>query len=692
MQNALKMDYDAATGGSSIKMPVRKPGGNPLANARHYADGGLIGDPQQVNPAAPSPNAQLGGLVAQAIAGLAPKAPAPMTQAQIVNQDMNNLGKVSAIPGEGSGASHNWMVKSAAEQAQAQGLDPNAGKPFYKPSGQLTKGSVRDGYQPAARNAPPANMMTPVDQLFAPRGFAGGGIVGLMAGRGAQIDAAVDGAVNGAQPATPAPVQPAAPEPVDQSVKDAVARANAATKPKGMLSGLRSKLGFAQGGKIEGPGTPTSDSIDAEVRETGEPIKVSTDERILSEAQDAFLSKLAEQLGFASLDEMLEQGTGQPVGPTVKGGQRAAAGGLPPETADTWPNGQKKLAPANPLAQVAAAPAVAADPSMINGIRHEAQPVSVGNPLAAIGETLKFMLPVSADSRIEARRTASRTELNEAPTAPAASKPGNPPVAAPASNPVTTQETGNGFTGQKMVSSGNGDYAVSGKATQDATKMQAPDGGGYVTGKGGKAIFAPGGAPQQASAGPKDAYGNDMTRTNAMKAELAQMERARYGRDMQDDIKDPRVIALAQLNLNRLNQQEQGERQAVSAGLDQQGKRDALAKSGQINQMISELSSAKTPEDLSAKRSNLLAAQGRNPNEHRYFVGDDEMTGVDGSKSKRSVLLDALAPGGRPGGQAQGSSANVPSQAADMLRKNPALAADFDKKYGAGAAKQILGR
>lgn len=102
----------------------------------------------------------------------------------------------------------------------------------------------------------------------------------------------------------------------------------------GILKGRQQQVdkaaGYVNGGKIKGAGTPTSDSIDAGVRETGEQIKVSTDERILSKAQDKLLEGLAKSMGYESLDAYLEAGTGKPVGPTIKGGKVAAAGGLQP--------------------------------------------------------------------------------------------------------------------------------------------------------------------------------------------------------------------------------------------------------------------------------------------------------------------------------------------------------------------------
>jgi hypothetical protein len=93
---------------------------------------------------------------------------------------------------------------------------------------------------------------------------------------------------------------------------------------------LKKAANYANGGMIKGPGTPTSDSIPAKVKDTGEDIAVSTDERIVSKAQGVVLENVAKKMGFESLDAMLEAGTGKPVGPTMKGGMAHARLGANP--------------------------------------------------------------------------------------------------------------------------------------------------------------------------------------------------------------------------------------------------------------------------------------------------------------------------------------------------------------------------
>ena len=54
---------------------------------------------------------------------------------------------------------------------------------------------------------------------------------------------------------------------------------------------------------------------------------------------------MAKNAGYDSLDAMLEDGTGKPVGPTIKGGKRSAADGMAPET-DPDTDGRRQYSPA----------------------------------------------------------------------------------------------------------------------------------------------------------------------------------------------------------------------------------------------------------------------------------------------------------------------------------------------------------
>lgn len=134
------------------------------------------------------------------------------------------------------------------------------------------------------------------------------GASNALRGRAAQIERATAGYSKGGVPGRSPIVE-----------EHASARANRQAKAAAER--------YQQGGKIQGPGSATSDSIPAQVRETGENILVSDGERIVSAKQEILLQRIAQMLGFESVDAMLEAGTGIPVGPTLKHGKRAAATG-----------------------------------------------------------------------------------------------------------------------------------------------------------------------------------------------------------------------------------------------------------------------------------------------------------------------------------------------------------------------------
>lgn len=180
------------------------------------------------------------------------------------------------------------------------------------------------------------------------RNFADGGAVSkadqLMAEMAAKYG------VTGQAPA--APVQQPAPQP--QPKAQPLPQQQGLTPGiigivKGRQQQIDKAAGYAEGGIIRGPGTAKSDSIPATVRETGEEIRVGNGERIVSKEQDAFLQAVAKNAGYESLDAMLEDGTGKPVGPTIKAGKRAAADGLSPELDPFAFRGGKEFGGAGPV-------------------------------------------------------------------------------------------------------------------------------------------------------------------------------------------------------------------------------------------------------------------------------------------------------------------------------------------------------
>lgn len=154
----------------------------------------------------------------------------------------------------------------------------------------------------------------------------------------------------------------------------------------GILKGRQQQIdkaaGFANGGKISGPGTAKSDSISATIRETGEGIRVSDKERIVSAEQDQFLEGVAKAAGYESLDAMLEDGTGKPVGPVVKGGKRAAADGKAPDDRD--PFAYRGAPVSNPRVEAA----IAAPPTLGGAPLARSEPAGVLTNPAAGGITV----------------------------------------------------------------------------------------------------------------------------------------------------------------------------------------------------------------------------------------------------------------------------------------------------------------
>ena len=446
-------------------------------------------------------------------------------------------------------------------------------------------------------------------QIGQPRRFADGGIVGLLKNRKKAIDDAVNGAEspNAIVQANPpsAGVKPSMGSQADNYAAEAAkleAEQLAAAKARFTQPKKKGFFGFANGGKIQGPGTPTSDSIAARVRQTGEPIQVSTGERIVSAAQEKVLQKIASGLGFDSLDALLEAGTGKPVGPTIKGGKLAAASGM--SVADMEAKKKPWLAPVvNTLGAGIDWVGDVAN-KVVNGPERKPQveQQSAANPNPLTSARADRELSMRGDAPLSGAVVAPSVQQAAQATGVSARDLNSPDqnLANVSIASGAIPKPGSGIASMRGIDGRMKNIAVdqptytdtAGNPTNDWTKT--------------------------------DRYAQAMQVNESMKRAANQMERNRYARDMQADITNPKVIALAKLNLDRMNQEDQAQQQAISGGLDNRVKQNQLLKSDQEAQMIARLNDPNlTPEQRLSMRSDLLAMQGKNPNEHRFIKGDN---------------------------------------------------------------------
>jgi hypothetical protein len=440
-----------------------------------------------------------------------------------------------------------------------------------------------------------------------------------------------------------------------------------------VLKRREAAAGLANGGKIKGPGTQTSDSIPAQVRQTGEPIQVSTGERIVSADQDSLLQKIAQGIGFKNLDALLEHGTGKKVGPTIKAGKMAAAHGfssIPSEeevaraTAERDAEqiaSQRGFASANTdqsVKPIAGLP-VQSKPALTKLILGDSAPQR-SSVTPAVGQKT-----FGVDYGTAAPTSAPQQRIGTLPTA-------NQPMIIGADNyrPNPAQNgIGDGvFTqdGKTYRQQATGQAGIS-KITSPGTSplFTNLDGGAAVSGlksRSSPELFAGADGKPTTHWNETQDYKDAIARNERNAVLAKQMERDRYGRDMQSDVTDPRAIALARLNLDRMNTEQAGEnqaqqvhQQAITAGLDQQLKRGTLASNDKITQMIGQLDNpALTPEQRSDVRSNVLVAQGKNPNEHRFIPLDETVYDDMGRPtSKTGFALDTLTGNRMGGGQKQ---------------------------------------
>ena len=494
--------------------------------------------------------------------------PAPLPVASAM-QDMNNLGKTAAA-GLGAGASYGWNTKSASELAVAGGRNPNLGTPAY---GGKNRIPAPVPPLPEQQSAPMPDVMAQMDSMFpSRRGYADGGMVGGavegLRGTAKRIADAENAALGAGAPQAVAPAPKvsmgseadnyAAQAAKLEAAQLAAAKARMAAKPK-----EKNMFGFAEGGKIQGPGTATSDSIPAEVEETGEPIRVANGERIVSTAQDKVLEGLARKEGYANLEEMLEAQTGKPVGPTVKHtGLRGAANGMIPIPL-AGPEPVKKYGP-TPDA-VAAENLAQAAMSASLGDR-----VKPGAVASTNDEAVATPAPTAEDYAVKPNAVTSlRNAERNMPDTPSASWLASG-SAERAANDAANSELGarvlgpdaavpTGLRGSIDASGGRRlDFTSANNAANDS--MGPGNGLRQANGEGVASMRQKDGSYKNVVLGASPTrwedgqqYKDAWAKIDKDKEGLRQMQRDRFTRDMGSDIKNSRTIALAQANLGQMD-------------------------------------------------------------------------------------------------------------------------------------------
>lgn len=551
--------------------------------------------------------------------------------------------------------------------------------------------------------------------------------------------------VSGKSAPAPAPAPQSSPQPAPQ--------------PQGIASGIggifkgrqnqldqqeRKAIGYSNGGKIQGPGTPTSDSIPAKVKETGEEIRVSNGERIVSAAQGALLEALARKSGFDSLDALLEAGTGKPVGPTIKGGKMAAEDGLYLDNnPDEYNNALREIVPPvfndaekvgpsttpsiagqmlSPVTNLLADSAQAARGEKTyeqiradrlaqpSGISAAAKPVTQSNPLtsAAPGSSFapskeQFSLPDTRSEFLTGKNGAMPDSSgggfvsgNTAYTVNPTSQEGISRVTAAGKNPLITnidpQKAVAGLSNQTIGQPA--DEAAQGIARiANANKIR-----GEMIANRDKDIPAGGYGPSiLADRSVEDNAALDAMRRSSMVSNLSPSQQAEFN-----------------MNLARMAQQERGQNLAAdtarytadtqekrAAGhdqtlatieanklagnpLEQQAKQLDLKQKGIIAGLFEK---ANAGDKDALVKYNALTSGGKEPNySNRYVtVQGGEETGPDGTTKIRrpSRVFDAqTGQWVNEGGQGATAPQQAPASAIDFLKKNPGQAEAFKAKYG----------
>lgn len=374
----------------------------------------------------------------------------------------------------------------------------------------------------------------------------------------------------------------------------------------------KNNKGYRNGGKIQGPGTPTSDDIDAEVVETKEPIKVSTGERIVSHAQGQLLERVAKGIGYKSLDDLLEAGTGKPVGPTIKGGKVAAEDGGVVNRA--WYAGTDSRDERSGLEMERERRASAPSSVLAN------DPVKSALVYGVVGQGQKQQPAQVADYGNEGR-SVPKPITNESQRA--VSVPGASIVQA-ATQPIDNMRQPD-LTTKDVLPGGYLDRGAG------IVAQRGGNGRLNVTNVGTEGLTDP---AKKIVDGSESALIDQKNSTYNPAAQLQRMQALRMTSDATDStITDPAVRENAIKSLSLIQAAQAGEQARQTNQVDMQGKRLA----NQQAQVMADLQGKAIAGDPDAlKTLNALNGKGL---DNEFKIGNIEQTNPDGSKSSVPVRI-----------------------------------------------------
>lgn len=486
------------------------------------------------------------------------------------------------------------------------------------------------------------------------------------------------------------PVQSPPPEPAEKP--NVIDKINARNK---LLQGYADG-GTVKAGIIRGPGTGTSDSIKGKMKPGSFVMPKDSTDVMVSNGETNFTPEMVQQIGAAAL--MAAKGlTHTPA--AEQSAAKFANGGVVDEE-------KKPMSYGDQMRNVGSA---------IMNAPIEAAKTLVSAPGYGINKDPAPVVAAAPPTQSQATPGVSPTGGISAPVTPAApTSPVQPAVAALAAPSNQVTRVGSSYTGAPNIT---GDISINGskgggispqnsqaaQALSDSSTARlastpaAPETGGVNYGTGGS-TYTQDLARKNAETGASSIF-NTASRQTARDA-LKRM-------DTQDlaGINNQSTQAVAKLNAdtqrvgygitaqnNLATQQNAAARLGIdrtTAGLANQLTGQQIGAAKQMQDLQTQIISAKTPEEKAAAEDaymTITKSQKFDKNIDKRFIKVSNKDGTTGDTSEKIYDTQTQQFVGDAAKQVAPLSNHV-----EALRKDPKLAANFDKTYGAGASAKILG-